>query len=338
MSMQDRLENEIGRMRICHRFFMGGLCGVCQSVGIILLMLALIFRFCVSEELGTIDIPSARLHLLKQYTIHSSEIYSTDIFPFLEKRFKLASLPPDRFTLKLKSVDLKLIFARYGYEVISFDSDIVEFVYAVDMKEQDGMEFLKKMYVQHYGKNLQIERILLRPLTPLPAEYQTINFELPPQALKRNKGTLIMQYKSLNNPQVKKASLIYEIQAQLKVLKSTRVINTNEIIDAHNTSVDTIVFERVWAEYIDTNELGRSGAKSYIRADLPITKDKIKARIVVKKGENIRVSSSEGGIALEVVLIAKQNGAYNEVINAQNPSSGKILRVRVIDDGRGEIL
>lgn len=329
MSVRYRLNGESENMRFC---------GFFQSVGIFLLTLALMFKFCVGEELGTIDILSARLHLLKQYTIHSSEIYSTDVFPFLEKRFKLATLPLDKFTLKLKSVDLKLIFARYGYEIVSFESDVVEFVYAVDMKERNGMDFLQKMYVQHYGENLQIERILLRPLTPLPTQYQVINFELPTQALKRNKGTLIMQYQTSHNSQVKKASLLYEIQARLKVLKSTRVINTNEVIDTHNTSIDSIVFERIWAAYISPNELGKSGAKSYIRADLPITRDKIKARIVVKKGENIRVSSSEGGIALEVVLVAKQNGAYNEVINAQNPSSGKILRVRVIDDGRGEIL
>lgn len=329
MSVQDRRNSKSENMRFC-RFF--------QSVGIFLLTLILMFRFCVGEELDTIDIPSARLHLLKQYMIHSPEIYSTDVFPFLEKRFKLATLPPDKFTLKLKSVDLKLIFARYGYEIVSFDSEMVEFVYAVDMKERDGMEFLQKMYVQHYGENLQIERILLRPLAPLPTEYQTIKFELPTQALKRNKGMLIMQYRTSDNLQVKKASLFYEIQARLKVLKSTRAINTNEVIDVHNTSMDSIVFDRVWTEYIGANELGKSGAKSYIRADLPITKDKIKTRIVIKKGENIRVSSSEGGIVLEVVLIAKQNGAYNEVIKAENPSSGKILRVRVIDDGKGEIL
>ncbi|WP_301186524.1 hypothetical protein [uncultured Helicobacter sp.] len=29
---------------------------------------------------------------------------------------------------------------------------------------------------------------------------------------------------------------------------------------------------------------------------------------------------------------------YNDIINAKNPSSGKILRVRVTDEGRGELL
>lgn len=69
-----------------------------------------------------------------------------------------------------------------------------------------------------------------------------------------------------------------------------------------------------------------------------ITRDKIKPRVFVKKGESIHASSTSNGISLEVLLIAKQNGVYNEIINAENPQSGKILRVKVIDEGKGEIL
>ena len=38
------------------------------------------------------------------------------------------------------------------------------------------------------------------------------------------------------------------------------------------------------------------------------------------------------------MLEARQNGIYDEIINAKNPASGKILRVRITDVGKGEIL
>lgn len=313
--------------------------GVRMGVKVLLAMMCLGIVFkAFSEEFNPIEIPSMRLHLSKQYAIHHAEIYAKDMFPFLEKNFKLATLPADKFNLKMRSADIKLIFARYGYTITSNESDVVEFVFESDMNERESKEFLQKMYVKHHGENLQIQKILIRPLGLLPEHYQAIEYDLPSNALKRSKGTLTMKYCTLQNPQIKKVPLIYEIQAQFRVLKSTRVIHTNEVIDQNNTALDSVVFDRVWAEYMSLDDLGKNGAKSYIRADLPITKDKLKPRIVVKKGENIRVSTQEGGVMLEAVLIAKQNGVYDEVINALNPHSGKILRVRVVDAGKGEIL
>ncbi|RDU59137.1 flagellar basal body P-ring formation chaperone FlgA [Helicobacter marmotae] len=300
--------------------------------------LILLLIVCFHILADDVFIPNSELHLKKSYQIHKAQIYSTDMFPHIDRHFKIATLPPDKFSLKLKSVDIKLIFARYGYKITSFESDEVEFVFVSDMREDKPLEFIQKMYIGHYGESLEIKNLLVRPLNELPQSYDLLEFELPPRALKKRSGTLLMKYRSNQSEHIKKLTFVYMLEATLKVVKSSQNIASNEIIDSHNTYLEKIPFERVGAEYMSVNELALSSAKSYIRANSVITKDKIKPKLLVRKGEIIHVVGYENGISMEVLLEAKQNGIYNEIINAQNPSSGKILRVRVIDESRGRIL
>ena len=285
-----------------------------------------------------ISIPPSKLSLQKSYQVSKNNIYSTDIFPQIDKRFKIATLPPDKFTLKLKSVDIKLIFARYGYEISSFESEFVEFNFVSDMREDKALDFIQKMYIQHYGKSLEIKKLLVRPIGVLPQQYELLEYELAPPALKKNNGTFVMKYRTGEHSHIKKITFAYMLEGTLEVLKSTQNINVNDTLTPQNTRAERITFERVGAEYISTQEIYNSGAKSYIRVDTAITKDKNKPRIIVKKGDKIRVFSREGGITTEIVLVARQNAVHNEIINAQNPNSGKIIRVKITDEGKGEIL
>ncbi|MCX2717858.1 flagellar basal body P-ring formation chaperone FlgA [Helicobacter sp. MIT 21-1697] len=303
-----------------------------------LFLVILMSSINVSRAADDISIPSSKLFLQKSYQVNKSSIYSTDIFPQIDRRFKIATLPPDKFTLKLKSVDIKLIFARYGYEISSFESEFVEFNFISDMREDKALEFIQKMYIQHYGKTLEIKKLLVRPIGVLPQQYELLEYELAPPALKKNSGTFVMKYRTGEHSHIKKITFAYTLEGVLEVLKSTQNINVNDTLTPQNTRTERIAFERVGAEYMSAQELYNSGAKSYIRADTAITKDKIKPRIIVKKGEKIRVFSREGGIVTEIVLVARQNAVYNEIINAQNPNSGKIIRVKITDEGKGEIL
>lgn len=304
-----------------------------------LLFITLMF-FMLHTLYGVDDvfIPDSKLHLQKSYQVSKSNIYSTDMFPHIDKHFKVASLPADKFSLKLKSVDIKLIFMRYGYEIVSFESDVVEFVFVSDMRENKALDFIEKMYIKYYGENLKIENVLVRPLGNLPKDYEVIDFELSEVALKKPNGTLSLKYRTPSSAQIKKLTFLYRIEGTLQVLKSTQNIAADEVINAHNTRTEAITFARVGAEYINKDDLNKSSAKSFIRADIAITRDKIKPKIIVRKGDKIRVLGYENGISMEVVLEARQNGIYNEIINAKNPGSGKILRVRITDEGKGEIL
>lgn len=296
----------------------------------------MIFGACYAQEsIQNYDIPPKQLFLAKHYGVSHSEVYSTDIFPKIQKHFKIATIPPDRFTLRLKSVDVKLIFARYGYD-LSFEDTFVEFEFVSDMRESAPLEFLEKMYIQYYGDNIEIKQIQLRPLHDLPKHYTPDDYDFNTSALKKNSGTFVMKYHTSSAN--KQATFLYQIHASLKVIKSTQNISINENLTLQNTKIALIDFEKNRGDLMTPDDVGNSGAKSYIRADLVITKDKIKPRIIVKKGDKIVVSSRQEGVLMEAVLIAKQNAIQNEIINAQNPISGKIIRVKITNEGKGEIL
>ena len=147
-----------------------------------------------------------------------------------------------------------------------------------------------------------------------------------------------MRYRTPDGERIKKLTFIYEIQARLRVAKSTQNIPSSENLSLQNVEEDFIKFERVGAEFVSIEEIQKYSAKSYIRTQMPITKDKIKPRILVKKGDMVRVLGVQEGVSIETLLVAKQSGAYNEIINAQNPDSGKILRIRIVSESKGEIL
>ncbi|WP_034354890.1 flagellar basal body P-ring formation chaperone FlgA [Helicobacter jaachi] len=295
-----------------------------------------ILSLCVNIYADDIHITPNKLVLQKTYNVTHDKVYSRDMFPSIEKNFLVTTIPLDRFSVFEKCIDIKSIFLQLGYEMAPCESEMVEFRFISTM-DGDMVDFVKKMYVQHYGDKLEISTLSIRPLGTMPTDYTLIDYELS-SGLKKNSGTFAMKYRSNNSPQVKKLTFMYEINGTLKVLKSTQNIATNDTISAQNTRVERIKFERVGADYMSESELNKSGAKSYIRADMAITKDKIKPRVVVKKGDRIRVSNFEGGVSMEVVLVARQSGAQNDIINAQNPSSGKILRVKIIDAGKAEMI
>lgn len=299
----------------------------------------MLFMLQIQIYADDIHMPSSpKLHLQKSYQVKSEDIYSTDIFPQIDKRFKIDSIPINTFTLIIKSVDLKMMFARYGYEIVSSPGDYVEFRFIPDMREQDGLEFINKMYVRHYGKNLQIHKLLVRPIGKLPKDYSVIDFELSDSGVKKNSGTFSMKYRTPQSQYTKKLSFYYQIQATLQVVRSTQNIHSNENLSSQNVRADSINFERVGREFVSIDDIQNYSAKSYIRSEMIITKDKLKPRILIKKGDRIRVFNQQDGVSVEILLVAKQNGAYNEIINAQNPSSGKILRIRVKSEGAGEAI
>lgn len=297
----------------------------------------IILCLCIKLFANDIILPDSKLTLNQLYHISKNDIYAKDIFPQLDRNFKVASFAPDKFVLRMKTSDLKLLFKRNGYSVDG-EFSVVEFRYINDMRDFEAYEFIKKMYIKHYGENLVIKSLLVKRLNDLPPSFDFLGFELAQTMLKKQSGNFMMKYHTPNDKHTKRATFSYLMNASLQVFKASRDIASNELIDTSNTKLESISFERTLGDYILSSDINNSSAKAYIRANTAITKDKIKPKIIVKKGDDIRVISTELGISAEIILQALQNATYNDIINAKNPQSGKVIRVRVIDVGKGEML
>ncbi len=65
-----------------------------------------------------------------------------------------------------------------------------------------------------------------------------------------------------------------------------------------------------------------------------VTKNLLRKRILIKRGDIILANYSAKGISIIVEAIALGNGSLNDSINIKNSQSGKILRGTVLGSGR----
>lgn len=199
-------------------------------------------------------------------------------------------------------------------------------------------QYIQNAYEQKYKPyEISISKISLS-LPPKISinDYKINSIDLSNNFLSKKEGLIILDA-SYHNALLK-LPLQYAIQANIQVYKSNTTIKTSEDITSENTTKDTIVFEKISSIPITKNQINTLSAKSYIPPNTIITLDKTQPKILIRKNDIFTGVIKDKNINLETTLLAKQNGAKGEIINAINPETKKMLRVKVIDTNKGEIL
>lgn len=160
---------------------------------------------------------------------------------------------------------------------------------------------------------------------------------LPPNALSKSSGTLIA--KIHNGASVLSVPIAYTINATLEVIKATQLISSNATITPQNTAIDRADLSALTnTKLLAKDALGKVSARSLISSGGIITLDKVKERILVRKGEMITAIIKSQNLSLQTQVQALQNGAKGQIIKVLNPSTQKILRAQIIDESTAEIL
>ena len=89
--------------------------------------------------------------------------------------------------------------------------------------------------------------------------------------------------------------------------------------------------------------MGKVAVRSYTPKDVIITKERLIAKRVVKRGDKMIVSVIENGVLLEFTLEAQKDGAVGDIIkaramNTEKISNKKVYDVEVLEEGRGRLL
>lgn len=160
---------------------------------------------------------------------------------------------------------------------------------------------------------------------------------LPPNALSKSSGTLIA--KIHNGASVVSAPISYSIDAELSVIKATALISTNADITSQNTATQRSKLALLRnTKLLPQSALGKVSARSLIGSGSIITLDKVKERILVRKGEMITAIIKSQNLSLQTQVQALQNGTQGQIIKVLNQSTQKILRAQIIDENTAEIL
>ncbi len=193
-----------------------------------------------------------------------------------------------------------------------------------------------------------IKEIYLKEYKDLKLEIETINLEIP----ERFSHASILSYELSASNKLKKDGVVflklenepnlrlpvrYSVIGSMQAFKSISAIKKDENITANNTKKERVLFG-VLSNPLLEGAIDRVSAKHFIPPDTLLSMDKTQALIIVRKNDIITGVYEEGQISIEISLKALENGALNQIIQAKNLESNKILKAKVLSSSKAQIL
>ncbi len=130
----------------------------------------------------------------------------------------------------------------------------------------------------------------------------------------------------------------YHLDASLDVAFAKTKIKKSQNITKQDIVIKHLLLSEIKATPIGLDTIDMFSAKMFIPAQTFITIHQVEPKILIYKNESFLATYKEGNILIELVLIARENGAKDAIIEALNPQTKKIVRIRVLANGTGEIL
>ncbi|WP_423749684.1 flagellar basal body P-ring formation chaperone FlgA [Helicobacter pylori] len=194
----------------------------------------------------------------------------------------------------------------------------------------------------------EIKAIYLKEYKDLKLEIETINLEIP----ERFSHASILSYELNASNKLKKDGVVflrlenepnlrlpvrYSVIGSMQAFKSVSAIKKDENITANNTKKERVLFG-VLSNPLLEGAIDRVSAKHFIPPDTLLSADKTQALIIVRKNDIITGVYEEGQISIEISLKALENGTLNQIIQAKNLESNKILKAKVLSSSKAQIL
>lgn len=194
----------------------------------------------------------------------------------------------------------------------------------------------------------EIKEAYLKEYKDLKLEIETINLEIP----ERFSNAPISSYELNTSNKLKKDGVVflrlenepnlrlpvrYSVIGSMQAFKSIGAIKKDENITANNTQKERVLFGALSNPLLE-GAIGKVSAKNFIPPNTLLSTDKTQALIIVRKNDIITGVYEEGQISIEISLKALENGALNQIIQAKNLESNKILKAKVLSSSKAQIL
>ncbi len=194
----------------------------------------------------------------------------------------------------------------------------------------------------------EIKKAYLKEYKDLKLEIETINLEIP----ERFSNAPILSYELNASNKLKKDGVVflrlenepnlrlpvrYSVVGSMQAFRSIGAIKKDENITANNTQKERVLFGTLSNPLLE-GAIGKVSAKNFIPPNTLLSVDKTQALIIVRKNDIITGVYEEGQISIEISLKALENGALNQIIQAKNLESNKILKAKVLSSSKVQIL
>ena len=272
----------------------------------------------------------ALMHLKQQYDFQSTPIYSTTLFPEMQKKFILFHINKARAHYRVKSTDLVKRFREHNLTLDAGTVRYVNFIKKSPISTALLQRQLKNRYHDFY-QNLHVKNIRITPrsyLAAMPKNYQLIFSE---KNLYRSQGIF-----SIKTAEKKRLFFNYSVDAAIEIYAPRRPLKRGDALTQLNTVKKQISFEHFRAKPLETIQNKQYRLRRSMKPKHIITHRDIEFYPIVKKGSTVLVAFQSGSVTLEFSAIASQDGAKNDMITIQK-KDGRRMKARVIAAGRVEI-
>lgn len=194
----------------------------------------------------------------------------------------------------------------------------------------------------------EIKETYLKEYKDLKLEIETIDLEIP----ERFSNASILSYELSASNKLKKDGVVflklenepnlrlpvrYSVIGSMQAFKSIEAIKKDENITANNTQKERVLFGALSNPLLE-GAIDKVSAKNFIPPNTLLSMDKTQALIIVRKNDIITGVYEEGQISIEISLKALENGTLNQIIQAKNLESNKILKAKVLSSSKAQIL
>ncbi len=269
--------------------------------------------------------------LQKDYYVDSNEINLSTIIPNIQIDKKIFTITQGKYTKRVKSSQLLELLSKNGYKDFSATSSYVKFTKKSPINTKKINQELIKIYKSRY-KKIDIKSVEIRArgyIEALPKEYVV---SIQSKNHLKNSGIL-----SIKTPSKKQLFFDYTIIAELDVYKIRKNVKRNTELSHLNCVKKSIILEKFRAMPIQELGKGRLQSKTHLKMDAVLTIRDVRELVLVKRGSIVNVLLSSDNIDISFSGQAMKDAVFGDIIKIKQNNS-KVLKIRVVAKGRGEVI
>jgi flagella basal body P-ring formation protein FlgA len=124
------------------------------------------------------------------------------------------------------------------------------------------------------------------------------------------------------------------ISALAEALYTARPLLRGELLDSSAVEVRRMPLDKLPVNSLsDTENLASLEAVRPLRAGVPLTLNAVRARQVVRQGQEVVIEANTAGIQVKMTGTALKSGSYGDLIPVRNRNSGRVIEAAVRNEG-----
>ncbi len=125
---------------------------------------------------------------------------------------------------------------------------------------------------------------------------------------------------------------------EIEVVALARSVSRNEMIAADDLLMVAISERNALGAFFDPAELIGRRVKIGVGVNQPLKVRHLHPNYLVEEGNEVLISSYAGGISVDMVGYALENGQFGEWIGVENASSGKMVRAKITGEKKVTVI